>query len=180
MENDEATGMSHTLWREYDALSGRWTAPDPYGGSMTVADPQSFNRYTYVNNNPVNSVDPLGLALMDIIQAEQRHDGTLQAFHDAYARGDMEACRAILAANPSIGYEESASENPNEGPSESDSHAEDLGGEASHSGGVEVQVEAEITGVAESDSSAESAEVEPQGGRRSDFDDIRSPVLGNR
>ncbi|HEX7316013.1 MAG TPA: hypothetical protein VF297_19025, partial [Pyrinomonadaceae bacterium] len=33
MEQDEATGMSHTLWREFDSLSARWTAPDPYGGS---------------------------------------------------------------------------------------------------------------------------------------------------
>lgn len=66
MENDDSTGMSHTLWRQYDNLSGRWTAPDPYGGSMTIAAPQSFNRYSYVENDPVNKVDPLGLALADI------------------------------------------------------------------------------------------------------------------
>jgi RHS repeat-associated protein len=56
METDEATNMAHTLWRKYDGQSGRWTSPDPYGGSMTTADPQSFNRYTYVNNDPVNIV----------------------------------------------------------------------------------------------------------------------------
>ncbi|HEX8844615.1 MAG TPA: RHS repeat-associated core domain-containing protein, partial [Pyrinomonadaceae bacterium] len=61
MEKDEATGMAHTLWRKYDGISGRWTSPDPYGGSMTVGDPQSFNRYSYVNNDPVNLTDPLGL-----------------------------------------------------------------------------------------------------------------------
>lgn len=61
MEKDEASGMSHTLWRKYDGMSGRWTSPDPYGGSMTVADPQSFNRYTYVNNDPLNLTDPTGL-----------------------------------------------------------------------------------------------------------------------
>src|SRR6266850_2004248 len=53
--------MAHTLWRNYDSLSGRWTGPDPYGGSMTIADPQSLNRYSYVNNDPVNQADPLGL-----------------------------------------------------------------------------------------------------------------------
>jgi RHS repeat-associated protein len=58
MEADEATGMSHTLWREYDSLSARWTVPDPYGGSMELASPQSFNRYTYCNNDPVNKIDP--------------------------------------------------------------------------------------------------------------------------
>jgi hypothetical protein len=33
---------------------------------MAIADPQSFNRYSYVNNDPVNKVDPLGLMLSDI------------------------------------------------------------------------------------------------------------------
>lgn len=66
METNEATGMAHTLWREYDALSARWTAPDPYKGSMDTSIPQSLNRYTYVNNDPINKVDPTGLMLSDI------------------------------------------------------------------------------------------------------------------
>jgi RHS repeat-associated protein len=61
MEIDEATGMSHTLWRQYDSLSARWSAPDPYSGSMSTSNPQSLNRYSYVDNDPVNSVDPSGL-----------------------------------------------------------------------------------------------------------------------
>ena len=66
MEGDDGTGMSHTLWRQYDSSSGRWTSPDPYGGSMSPAGPQSFNRYAYVNNDPVNKTDPAGLMLSDI------------------------------------------------------------------------------------------------------------------
>ncbi|HEY0169933.1 MAG TPA: RHS repeat-associated core domain-containing protein [Pyrinomonadaceae bacterium] len=66
MEQDDSTGMSHTLWRQFDSLSARWTAPDPYGGSMEPTSPQSFNRYVYVNNDPVNKVDPTGLMLSDI------------------------------------------------------------------------------------------------------------------
>jgi hypothetical protein len=86
---------------------------------MEINTPQSFNRYTYVNNNPVNAVDPLGLSMKDVTEAEQRHDGmveearALKAFNDAFARGDLAACRAILAANPSVGYEENSSYNPN-------------------------------------------------------------------
>ena len=37
------------------------TTPDPYGGSASVANPQSFNRYSYVLNDPVNLLDPTGL-----------------------------------------------------------------------------------------------------------------------
>lgn len=66
MEQDTATSMSHTLWREYDPLAARWTAPDPYGGSLELANPQTFNRYAYVANDPANKVDPLGLMLSDI------------------------------------------------------------------------------------------------------------------
>jgi RHS repeat-associated protein len=86
MEGDDATGMAHTLWRQYDSRAGRWTAPDPYGGSMSVGDPQSFNRYSYVNNDPVNKVDPTGLMLSDIgvYQTEDAEQAkTLQRKSDA-------------------------------------------------------------------------------------------------
>src|SRR5918992_3098558 len=46
-ERDDTTGLDHTWWRKYENTSGRWTSPDPYNGSMTVADAQSFNRYAY-------------------------------------------------------------------------------------------------------------------------------------
>lgn len=60
-ERDEATGLDHTDWRKYESSAGRWTSPDPYGGSMTIGNPQSFNRYSYVGNDPVNRIDPTGL-----------------------------------------------------------------------------------------------------------------------
>jgi RHS repeat-associated protein len=39
----------------------RFNAPDPYLGSYDFSNPQSLNRYTYVLNNPVMYVDPIGL-----------------------------------------------------------------------------------------------------------------------
>jgi RHS repeat-associated protein len=60
-ERDEGTGLDHTWWRKYEQRSGRWTSPDPYLGSMSTGDPQSFNRYAYVQNDPVNFIDPSGL-----------------------------------------------------------------------------------------------------------------------
>src|SRR6266536_1035622 len=64
-ERDDSSGLDHTSWRKYESFAGRWTSPDPYGGSMTIANPQSFNRYAYVQNDPVNFVDPSGLLLED-------------------------------------------------------------------------------------------------------------------
>lgn len=78
METDDGSLNNHTLWRKYDSSSGRWTSPDPYGGSMLVEDPQSFNRYSYVNNDPINHADPSGLMLSDI--------GVLQTENPAEAR----------------------------------------------------------------------------------------------
>ena len=59
-ERDDATGLDHTWWRKYENFSGRWTSPDPYRGSMYIANPQSFNRYSYVQNDPMNFIDPTG------------------------------------------------------------------------------------------------------------------------
>jgi RHS repeat-associated protein len=64
-ERNSTTGLDHTWWRKYENLSGRWTSPDPYLGSMSIGDPQSTNRYAYVQNDPVNFIDPTGLDLID-------------------------------------------------------------------------------------------------------------------
>ena len=61
LERDEETGQDHAWWRKYESMAGRWTTPDPYTGSMSIGDPQSLNRYSYVGNDPVNRVDPSGL-----------------------------------------------------------------------------------------------------------------------
>ena len=60
-ERDDATGLDHTWFRKNESSAGRWTSPDPYKGSMSLADPQSFNRYSYVQNQPTNFIDPSGL-----------------------------------------------------------------------------------------------------------------------
>jgi RHS repeat-associated protein len=49
------------MFREYRTAHGRWTKPDPAG--MSVVDPtnpQTWNRYAYVLNNPTAMVDLLG------------------------------------------------------------------------------------------------------------------------
>ena len=49
------------MFRRYNRWWSRFDQPDPYGGSYDLSNPQSFNRYAYTNNDPVNFIDPLGL-----------------------------------------------------------------------------------------------------------------------
>lgn len=52
------SGLNHMKGRVEDAWSGRMLSADP-----TIPDPtstQSYNRYSYVNNNPVTYSDPTG------------------------------------------------------------------------------------------------------------------------
>ena len=57
----DAIGSDDAMHRRYNPSSIRFEQPDPYSGSYDLTNPQSFNRYAYVNNDPVNLVDPLGL-----------------------------------------------------------------------------------------------------------------------
>jgi RHS repeat-associated protein len=50
-----ASGLNLARFREYDPNLGRWLNPDPIGLAGGA------NLYSYVDNNPVNAVDPLGL-----------------------------------------------------------------------------------------------------------------------
>ena len=65
-ERDDATGLDHTWFRKHETQAGRWTSPDPYNGSMNIGDPQSFNRYSYVQNQPTDYIDPSGLVIIAV------------------------------------------------------------------------------------------------------------------
>jgi RHS repeat-associated protein len=49
------------MFRRYNRWWSRFDQPDPYDGSYDLKDPQSFNRFAYVKNDPVNFIDPTGL-----------------------------------------------------------------------------------------------------------------------
>jgi RHS repeat-associated protein len=52
---DSETGLHYNYFRYYDPATGRYLTPDPIGLLGGI------NLYTYVLNNPTNSIDPLGL-----------------------------------------------------------------------------------------------------------------------
>jgi RHS repeat-associated protein len=59
----DANGSDEAMHRRYNKWWSKFAQPDPYDGSYNLTDPQSFNRYSYVQNDPVNFVDPSGLMM---------------------------------------------------------------------------------------------------------------------
>lgn len=58
-ERDAESGNDYAMARYNVNRLGRFSAPDPLSGS--IRDPQSLNRYSYVVDDPIDHVDPLGL-----------------------------------------------------------------------------------------------------------------------
>ena len=57
----DAIASDDAMHRRYNRWWGRFEQPDPYNGSYDLTNPQSFNRYSYVHNDPVSFIDPTGL-----------------------------------------------------------------------------------------------------------------------
>ncbi len=55
---DDKTGLYYYGARYYDPSLGRFLTPDTI--VQSPGNPQTFNRYSYANNNPVNNIDPDG------------------------------------------------------------------------------------------------------------------------
>ena len=61
MNQDTVANLYDFAAREY-GIQGRWPSPDPLGkGAASLRNPQSFNRYAYLLNSPMNMTDAGGL-----------------------------------------------------------------------------------------------------------------------
>jgi RHS repeat-associated protein len=61
-DRSDTTGLDYAVNRFYSPQQGRFTQVDPIGmGSTELANPQSLNLYSYIENDPVISDDPSGL-----------------------------------------------------------------------------------------------------------------------
>ena len=58
-QKDAETGLDFAQARYFGSMQGRFLSVDPLGGIPT--NPQSWNKYTYCQNNPTNLTDPMGL-----------------------------------------------------------------------------------------------------------------------
>jgi RHS repeat-associated protein len=108
-ERDNETGLDFFEARYYGSTQGRFTSPDPLLSSGMVVDPQSWNRYSYVLNNPLVLIDPDGLYVFDSnVSEEQRKKfnaglaqskANLEKIATAYGANSQEYKKAERAAN---------------------------------------------------------------------------------
>jgi RHS repeat-associated protein len=68
-ERDAESGLDHTQFRQYSSSMARWMTPDPAGlAAVDPTNPQSWNRYSYVLNNPLAFIDPSGLDCIYLVE----------------------------------------------------------------------------------------------------------------
>lgn len=72
-EKDYETGLNFAQARYHSPTQGRFTSVDPESTGSDENDPQSWNAYAYVRNNPLMFIDPTGLA-----HCQTRPDGRCQ------------------------------------------------------------------------------------------------------
>lgn len=93
-EQDAYTGLVYAKNRFYDPESAQWLSADPFPGEPD--SPLTLQRYLYVQANPINAIDPLGL--FDWSTGTIERGDTLWAIAVAYGV----TVDAILAVNPQI------------------------------------------------------------------------------
>jgi RHS repeat-associated protein len=60
--SDTVSSLYDFTFRRQSSSQGRWISPDPAGlAAVDPTNPQTWNRYAYVTNNPLALVDSLGL-----------------------------------------------------------------------------------------------------------------------
>ncbi len=104
-------GQDYANARYYSASSGSFWSPDPGGttayspsagwlSTVDYSNPGSWNRYSYVNGDPVNRIDPTGMIQCDA----GADDGCVYNIgYEVSVNGDCEGCAGAGGGNDDTG-----------------------------------------------------------------------------
>jgi RHS repeat-associated protein len=110
-ERDQETGLDYMMARYYGISFGRFLSPDPSRLGVNRFNSQSWNRYSYVLNAPINKIDPNGLYEANFHQGWTYYLAKQAGFSEAEARTiaranvDMDSGRT-RATKPFFGKDE--------------------------------------------------------------------------
>ncbi len=103
-ERDPESGLDNFEARYYGSSVGRFmSADDPFVG-WNLADPQSLNLYAYVQDNPINDVDPSGHCI-GMNNSENGHQGYGFFWSPSCSMADI---GDFMDADPSFGADAGA------------------------------------------------------------------------
>ena len=95
-ERDGESGLDYFGARYLSGAGGRFTSVDPENAGADSVDPQSWNGYAYVINNPLVLVDPLGLSWV------RKSDGTIEWTDECANRPNCYDALAVGSSNVGI------------------------------------------------------------------------------
>jgi RHS repeat-associated protein len=121
-QRDGETGLDYFGARFNASTIGRFMTPDPLLNSGRPGNPQTWNRYAYVGNNPLRNIDPTGLyfltntcgsgdkacnAAFAQTQTNVRamYASTQAAYDNAVASGDTKTAGALKRTLDGLGAE---------------------------------------------------------------------------
>ncbi len=85
-ERDIETGLDYFEARYFSSAQGRFTSVDPvFFQKEMLIDPQRYNQYSYVRNNPLKFVDPKGEAI-ELMGDEEHRRRTLEQLRKAVGK----------------------------------------------------------------------------------------------
>jgi RHS repeat-associated protein len=93
-ERDNETGLDFAEARYFASIQGRFTSPDDVLNDSHPADPQSWNLYACVRNNPLKYIDPTGrnvTVTYDIDEKNKKGTITITASIAIYASDKLKS-----------------------------------------------------------------------------------------
>jgi RHS repeat-associated protein len=127
-ERDSESGLDYFGARYYGSGVGRFTSPDPKTFYMrTLGNPQKWNKYAYVLNNPLALFDPDGREEITVTYRTfipdqqisflgQRYDGNNRTFMTSTSANDVFRSKSVatvtvetdpkISSNPLISHQE--------------------------------------------------------------------------
>jgi RHS repeat-associated protein len=74
-ERDAESGFDYLSARYHAGMQGRFLSADPGNAGADLGNPQSWNGYSYVLDNPLANIDPTGLSCVILDNGTQGDDG---------------------------------------------------------------------------------------------------------